>query len=67
MAYDVGVLEEPSFSGEASIRELGESDLDQVSGAGCLVLILVVATIVVVGAAAYQQGREDGYEDTKCS
>ena len=66
MAYDMGMLEEPSFPSEASVRELGESDLDQVGG-GWGALILGIATVVVIGYAAYQQGREDGYNDTRCT
>ena len=66
MAYDVGVLEEPSYASEASIHELGESDLDQVTG-GWGALVLAVGVIVVIGYAAYKEGREDGYADTRCT
>ena len=66
MAYDVGVLEEPSFTSEAAIRELGASDLDQVAGGGGCLLIVAVIAVAVAVTVAYQEGRENGYEDTRC-
>ncbi|WAC60112.1 class IIb bacteriocin, lactobin A/cerein 7B family [Brevundimonas sp. SL130] len=54
---------------DMDVRELTDSDIDEVNGGAALAIVAAVAIIVVVVVAVayvgYQDGHRDGYESNR--